>query len=316
VLFYIHTALGPFSCEERAASARRRLIRIAEDPFYSEDLFSIQKTDSETRVFYRGDLVGVVTAEDAASAHQSQEELASEKIESVKEAISRYRERRAPTEWRRAQIGVAVATVALITLFLILRILHRWMSAIVERRCRAGIALRLQQQVVINPDRLARLEQRGVRLGTAATAAVLVLLYLQTVFWFVPITRRYTLALLDYLLDPIANLWQGFLANVGNLFSIFVILVLARYLLKGLQSLLLAASADQAAGHCPELGSPSLPDPSTSRDRDHRRHDLPLHSWFKHGCVQGSRDSRRGSPHGGRFERGRQLHRGTHARIQ
>jgi small-conductance mechanosensitive channel len=244
VLFYVHNALGPLNPEERAASARRRLIRIAEDPFYSEDLFSIQKTDSETRVFYRGGLVGVVTAEDAASTHQSQEELASERIEIVKEAVSRYRERRAPTEWRRAQIGVAVATVALITLLLILRILHRWMSAIVERRRGAGIALRLQQQVVIDPDRLARLEQRGVRVGTAATALVLILLYLQTVFWFVPITRGYTLALLDYLLDPVANLWQGFLANVGNLFSILVILVLARYLLKGLHSLLLAASAD------------------------------------------------------------------------
>ena len=244
VVFYIHSGLGPFSAQERAESGRRRLIRIAEDPFYSEELFTTQKSDTGTLIFYRGDLVGMITAQDAASAHQSQEELASEKIEAVEQAVSRYRERREPTQWRRAQIGVGVATVALVALLLTLRIVHRWLTAVVERRRQAGIALRLQEQIVMRPDRLARLELRGVRLGTAATATLLVLLYLQTVFWFVPITRGYTLALLEYLLDPLANLWQGFLANVGNFFSIFVILLLARYFLKGLRSLFLAASAD------------------------------------------------------------------------
>ncbi len=244
VVFYIHNPLGPFSAEERAKSARRRLIRIAEDPFYSEGLFRIQKTDTETLVFYRDDLVGMVTAQDAATLHQSQEDLASERIQIVEGAVARYRERRTPIEWRRAQIGVAVATVALVTVLLGLRSVHRWLSAIVERRRRAGVALRLQEQIVIDPGRLASVEQRAVRLGTAATALVLLILYLQIVFWFVPLTRGYALALLDYLLDPLTNLWHGFLANVGNFFSILVILVLARYLLKGLRSLLLAASAD------------------------------------------------------------------------
>jgi len=244
VVFYVHNFLGPFSPQERAKNARRTLIRIADDPFYSEDLFSIQKTDTGTLVFYRDDLLGMITAQDAASLHQSQEELASEKIETVKQAVARYRERRTPVEWKRAEIGIGVATVAFIGLLLALRIVRRRLFELVERRRRAGVALRLQEQVVIDPDRLARLEQRGVRLGSAATAAVVVILYLQTVFWFVPLTRGYALALLDYLLDPLANLWQGFLANVGNFFSILVILILARYFLKGLRSVLMAASAD------------------------------------------------------------------------
>ena len=244
VVFYVHSGLGPFSSEERAEAGRRRLLRIAEDPFYSENLFTTQKSDTDMLVFYRSDLVGMITARDAAIAQKSEEELASERIETVEQAVSRYRARREPTEWRRAQIGVGVATVALVALLLTLRFVHRWLTEMVERRREAGIALRLQEQIVMRPDRLARLELRGVRLGTAAIAVLLVLLYLQTVFWFVPLTRGYTLALLEYLVDPVANLWQGFLANVGNFFSIFVILVLARYFLKGLRSLLLAASAD------------------------------------------------------------------------
>jgi small-conductance mechanosensitive channel len=242
VLFYVRTPLGPFGPQERAKAARRTLIRIAEDPFYSQDLFRIQKTDAGTRVFYRDDLVGMITAEDAASAHRSPEELAFEKVETVKEAISRYRERRTPVAWRRAGVGTAVATVALIGLLLAVRVVRGWLFGLVERRRKAGAALRLQEQVVVDPDRLARLEQRGVRLGTLTTVAVLILLYLQTVFYFVPLTRGYALGLLDYLIDPLVNLWQGFLANVGNFFTILVILVLARYLLKGLHSLLRAAS--------------------------------------------------------------------------
>ena len=243
-VFYVRSPLGPFSVQERASAARQRLIRIAEDPFYSEELFNTQKSDSGTLIFYRDDLVGIVTPEDAASFHQSQEALASQSIESVKEAVSRYRERRTPVAWRRAAIGVGIATVVLIGSLLALRTVRRWLFALVERRRRAGAALRLQEQIVVDADRLARLEGRGLRWGFAFASVVLVLLYLQTVFWFVPITRGYALGLLDYLFDPVAHLWQSFLANVGNFFTILVILVLARYLLKGFHSLLLAASKD------------------------------------------------------------------------
>jgi hypothetical protein len=45
VLFYVHNFLGRLIPGERARAARRRLIRIADDPFCSEDLFSLQKSD-------------------------------------------------------------------------------------------------------------------------------------------------------------------------------------------------------------------------------------------------------------------------------
>ena len=78
VVFYVRSPLGPFTVQERAKAARRRLLRIAEDPFYSETLFRIQKSDAGTLIFYREDLVGIITEPDAEGLHQSQEDLASE----------------------------------------------------------------------------------------------------------------------------------------------------------------------------------------------------------------------------------------------
>jgi small-conductance mechanosensitive channel len=60
-------------------------------------------------------------------------------------------------------------------------------------------------------------------------------LYLGVVFWAVPMTKGYALGAIDYVLEPVRTLWQGFLASVGDLIFIMVVAVLVRYLIKGLR---------------------------------------------------------------------------------
>src|SRR5262245_2987012 len=62
-VFEIRSPLGPFTVQERARATERRLVRIAEDPFYSEELFTIKEEPGTATVYYRGEIVGVVTSE-------------------------------------------------------------------------------------------------------------------------------------------------------------------------------------------------------------------------------------------------------------
>jgi hypothetical protein len=58
-------------------------------------------------------------------------------------------------------------------------------------------------------------------------------LYLGVAFTVVPMTKGYALAAIDYVLEPIRTLWQGFLGSVGDVIFIVVVVILARYLIKG-----------------------------------------------------------------------------------
>jgi hypothetical protein len=68
-------------------------------------------------------------------------------------------------------------------------------------------------------------------LGVLRVAVTLLIfvIYLQIAFSFLPLTRGYALTVLQYLLDPLQSLWQGFLRSVGDLFTIFVLIALTRY---------------------------------------------------------------------------------------
>ena len=68
------------------------------------------------------------------------------------------------------------------------------------------------------------------------------IVYLQVAFAIVPLTRGYAFGVLEYLLDPLRVVWKNLLENVGNLFFIVVLVVLARLLLRGLRALLTEAA--------------------------------------------------------------------------
>jgi small-conductance mechanosensitive channel len=67
---------------------------------------------------------------------------------------------------------------------------------------------------------------------------VLVLVWAQLVFAALPLTRGFARAGLEYLLDPLVILWKGFLANIGDIFFVLVVLALAFYGLRGTRWLL------------------------------------------------------------------------------
>jgi small-conductance mechanosensitive channel len=243
-LFYVAKGIGPFTAEERAQAAERRLRLIADDPFYSSALFKIVQKPTDAEIYYRDHLVGIRTSEESASAGLSAEEAATVLVQKVDEAVTRYRARREPLAWTKAIAIVAVASVLLALLVAGLRRARRRLeAAIAARRLQAepgeekdGLAAAFEQKT-------APIQLKALRLLYYSALFASIGLYLGVVFWTVPMTKGYALGALDYVLEPVRTLWQGFLASVGDLIFIAVVAVLARYLIKGLRWALSEAAA-------------------------------------------------------------------------
>jgi small-conductance mechanosensitive channel len=243
-LFYVTKGIGPFSAGERAQAAERRLMLIADDPFYSSALFRIVQKPTAAEIYYRDHLVGITTAEDVGPSGRTAEEEATALVQRVDDAVTRYRARRAPLAWTKAVAIMGVATVLLALLLVALRRARGRLEAHIEARravrspdeTKDGLAAAFEQKT-------APIQLKALRLLYLSALFAAIAVYLGVAFTVVPMTKGYALAVIDYALEPVRTLWQGFLGSVGDLIFIAVLVVLARYTIKGLRWALTEAAA-------------------------------------------------------------------------
>jgi hypothetical protein len=173
IVFEVRSPLGPFTAENRARATERRLVRIAEDPFYSAALFAIREAPGTATVSYREETVGVVTGEDAARLGSTPGELAAGSLQRPKEAITRYRARRVPEAWLRRVLLLGAATLLLVGLLVSLQRMHRRLAARAEAQPGGRLPRWIRDRLTVRGHELASIELRGLRLlRTAITAGL------------------------------------------------------------------------------------------------------------------------------------------------
>jgi small-conductance mechanosensitive channel len=237
----------PYGAKESVRIAEERLLRIAQDPFYTSDLLTTEAGENGVWIYYRDARVGFVSKEAAAILNLSAERRAREIIDAVEKAVARYHSRQSPEEWTRALLMAALATFLLVCAHYLLRLLYRRVVRWIDARSGAGMTVAGQRLGFRNVTRLAAFERRTVRLLYIFLNAFLVLTYLQATFAIIPLTRGYALSMIGYLLDPLRFVWQGLLENIGDFFFIVVIIALARLLLRGIRLLLTETASGSLA---------------------------------------------------------------------
>jgi small-conductance mechanosensitive channel len=230
------------SLEEVAESIEERLRFIAGDPFYSNRLFAINMSGTKALILYRGQVVGVVTAEQAARMNRTAEDAAHFLLQRCLAAIGHYRARRAPAAAYRAAVEMAVATVVLVGLVFGVRRLRRRLLRRYEEDRVAGKGFKLGS-LVLDSERVSILRLRWIDRVARVVYILLGLFYAMFAFGVFPMTAGYALSVLDYLIDPLRMLWTETQAHMSDFAFILVALVLTRFLLKFLRYLFDAVGA-------------------------------------------------------------------------
>ncbi|MBP1636513.1 MAG: mechanosensitive ion channel family protein [Acidobacteria bacterium] len=226
--------IGPFSAEERAAAAEQRLVRIAEDPFYSAGAVTVVEKGRTAHILYRGALVGIIGPEDAARLGPgTAADQAQDLVRGIVQSIGRYRARRQPAAARRAAVVGILATLLLAGMIAGIRRVNR---AVVGRIEHGAIVVARAPGIVNTMVR--SLERQAWRILHVVTIVVLVGLYLLLIFNLFPLTRGFVVSIMAYVVDPVRVLAAAFRDNIGNFIFIAVVVALSRYLVKGLRWLL------------------------------------------------------------------------------
>jgi small-conductance mechanosensitive channel len=235
-IFFVQERVLEFSPEDRAKAVSERIRKIAKNALIS--LESITAVNNETTTdIVAGDLMIMsVTDRDAAMAGRTRQELARDYAQRIKSVLV---EQRKTYGLRSILVGVGLlllATVVLVTAIWLLRVLFARFSARIASWEGTRIRhLKIQNLEILSAGRIIFALMKLMKTLQISAVLMLFYFYVPLVLDFFPWTRGVASVLYGYMIAPLTTVAYSLLSFLPNLVFIAVIIVILRYVIKGIR---------------------------------------------------------------------------------
>jgi small-conductance mechanosensitive channel len=216
--------------EERAARISERITRLAEDQSIRTDAIIAVEGDDSIDIMADGRGIMSIFEGDARAFAVSRQQLAKTILGELRAAIDQYREARAPKSILHGVVKTAVATILLLVVLLLMRMLFR--KFLVLLATGKAHAVHFQNFEVLRLDQVRALLIAGIRVCRLVIVLVLLYLYLHFVLGFFPWTRPFSGQILRYLLVPLQTMEVGVIDYIPNLVFLVILTVVSHYIIK------------------------------------------------------------------------------------
>ncbi len=232
-LFRLYGTVGPFTPEERATALAERLDSLANDPLARASSVEVVDTSGAIDIRVAGFILMTVTDRDAAEAGLTRTVLGEQYATQI-QATMQSREGAATLQSLLIGAGLTLlATLALVLLFKLLnrvfptlyRLLESWRDTKIP-------SVRIQRLELLSSARLTDFFIGIAKVLRVAAVVVALYIFAPLVLSFFPWTRRLSTRLVDYVVNPLDQGFDAFIAYLPNLFTIAVIVVVIWYVLK------------------------------------------------------------------------------------
>ena len=233
-LFSVQASLGPFTASERAEVFGERLAELKKKDKIHVDSFHLSTIDGYSVIFYKKQALYYVSKEDAAYYGQDRDVMGGEYVEVLKSAFSEVLEQRTVKYWL-IHIGFTLlAVLGLFIIYFLINKAYKWVNkrlSSYERTIKRKRKSILRYLLPQDTKHAFLLLSKVVRI---ALLIVILILYLPLLFNFLPWTEGLVEKFYGYLAEPIKDILRGLLLFLPNVFYIFVIIVIARYIVRAL----------------------------------------------------------------------------------
>ncbi len=175
----------------------------------------------------------VITKRDAEQSGKSPDALAQQILDQIKTVLITYRTKHT---WKVYGFGAAYSFLSILALWLALRLNNwafRWLVKNVSTlHDHWKVGIHLKGIEVISAARIERIVLMVIKSVRVFVILLFLYFFLPLILSFFPETREMGSKLLDYLISPFATFFHTIIKFVPNFFYIFVIAVIARYVLK------------------------------------------------------------------------------------
>ncbi len=260
-LFTIKVGGRTTSAEQRAELASEEILEIANNLSISIDSLDL-KYFKEVILITAGEniiIVGV-TKDDAEAANRPLEELAEEYLQTIKDSISQFREKRSSKHQVLALIYLLISTIILVILLSIIKkifpIIYRrietWRNTLFR-------PLRIQNFQILSAEQEADTFLALIKLIRWALVLGILYIYIPLVLSFFYQTERFGKIVLNSLYAALENVWNAFITFLPNLFFIVLTIVVAYYIIRFCRLIFNALGSEDLSlpGFYPEWAEPT-----------------------------------------------------------
>ncbi|MCL2652074.1 MAG: mechanosensitive ion channel family protein [Candidatus Azobacteroides sp.] len=238
-LFFINAGLGSFSPEERAASITKKIQNISKErDGLHVDSLDIITEGNVIEIVCRDIVVMTITETDAKLKGKTQLDLADEYKQIIRDAIVQYYK---DTGWLTILWRIFLILLIIVVQYFLIRIvnrLFRWISGkVYQLKGRKIITLRIKSYKLLDEEKIAKSILFVFRILRYIIIFLMLYLSLLLAFSVFPSTQNIANALFSYVLKPFKAIFSGIIRFIPNLITIVVIVLVFRYLIKGLRFL-------------------------------------------------------------------------------
>lgn len=258
-LFRLYGNLGPFSAAERAAAVSDRL-RQMQGSILAGDSIRITNYGNYSELIIRDAVLMTVLDADAAPVKLERTTLARNFVARIRAGMIGAADR---LSTRALLIDTAYALAATIVLVLALKLLafgFPKLHARIATRDQVRLAsIRIQNFELLSAGRLATLLSGAAKLLRVILTLLLFYIYVPLVLSFFPWTASLSHRIVGYALLPFAAAWTGFVQYLPSLFYLIAGIVIVRYVLAFVHTLVGAVSSGAITlrGFYPDWAEPT-----------------------------------------------------------
>ncbi len=260
-LFFIYSRQGSFSPKERAEAISKRIDNLSEHLTFVPDSLRLVSAESSIDIVFDDNVVMSVTENDALWNNTSLEELANEHLETIRAALIDHDHQTSLLSILK-QIGLALLVILIIALLIFYTgKLSKWVAhKIIEQRDRLIKGIKIKDYTLFDAKRQVKVLLNINTFMRWITVIFVIYFALPILFGIFPWTRNFAETLLGYILNPVKKMAVGFWNYLPSLITIIVIIVIFRYLLKGIYFLKteVAKGKLQIPGFYPDWANPTF----------------------------------------------------------
>lgn len=237
-LFYIKNSLGPLSAEERARLATHKITELEEDLATNPDSVSIDTSGGNANIIYKNLILISITPKDAVSNQSTVNQLAVNYRKAIVDIIKKYRDENNILEIaKRVGLGLLIILVLVLIIFYLSRYVNRFKEWISEKLNSKLDGIKIKTYELISKDNQLLVIRRTVNVLKYTIIALSIYITLPLIFRLFPWTKSWSNALINFILNPLSNIFNSIIDFIPNLISIIVIIMFFKYVIKGIRFL-------------------------------------------------------------------------------
>lgn len=259
-LFYIKNSLGPLSAKDRSNIATEKITSLAKDFLTKTDSIRFDTSGANANIIYHDVIIMSVTPEDAKYNHLSTKQLAENYKNAIVRIIQKYQTENNIVEIsKRVGFGLLILLVLALLIFYLNRYFNRLKEWLAEKIDPKISNVKIKSYELLSKDKALFFLRRSINIIKYFIIVLSIYIALPLIFRLFPWTKNWSGALINFILQPIKNIIGGIIAFIPNLIAIIVIVMVFRYLLKGIKFLAseIETSKLKLSGFYPEWAKPT-----------------------------------------------------------